>query len=134
MRMTKKTTTQSRELSKGLRPGGGIDQVHEEGPLVFLARHEVEECRNFLVFAHHAVQGTAGAAPLGVPVPELMEDLEWDQYDLHQARLLPSPAPRELRRSGATRAAEARRQHPAGPARQAKGHPEKGDYSEDTRS
>ncbi len=134
MRMTKKTTTQSRELSKGLRPGGGIDQVHEEGPLVFLARHEVEECRNFLVFAHHAVQGTAGAAPLGVPVPELMEDLEWDQYDLHQARLLPSPAPRELRRSGATRAAEARRQRPAGPARQAKGHPEKGDYSEDTRS
>ena len=56
------------------------------------------------------VQGTAGAAPHSVPVPEPMEDLEWDRYDLHQARLLPSPTPRELGRTGATRVAEAMRQ------------------------
>ena len=42
--------------------------------------------------------------PRSVPVPEPMEDLEWDCYDLHQARLISSPVPR-----GAARVVKARR-------------------------
>ncbi len=49
--------------------------------------------------------GAPLAAPRQVPVSEPAEDLEWDRYDLHRARLIPSPVPR-----GAARVAEARRQ------------------------
>ncbi len=48
---------------------------------------------------------TPRVMPRQLPAPEPGEDLEWECYDLHQARLIPSPIPRR-----AARVAEARQQ------------------------
>ncbi len=71
---------------------GGLPRPTREGPMPQLPR----PCRP---------RDRGPETPRQVPVPEPADDLEWDRYDLHQARLIPSPVPR-----GAARVAEARRQ------------------------